>query len=110
MEKMKCSLCGKIGKATPLDMDDAFFSRYVAVMRALRLAKSTGSVGVCESCMPEYEKLNTAFQNKVINYTIVAAVIGALYFYLTSNALMSMLIALAVLSLSLFSYCPPLKK
>jgi hypothetical protein len=110
MEQLRCSLCGKVGDATPLDMDDAVFGPYVRLLRKFGLSKHKDSLGVCKECMPKYTRMSQEYQKKIITYGILGAAFGIINFWLTKNILVSLIIAAFVFSLSLICYCPPLKK
>lgn len=108
MADLRCSFCSKVGKARPLNMSDPIFGNYVRLMRRLKISSYKGPLGICEKCMPEYKKMQLAFQKKLITYTIAAIVLSVIYFRFTGNVLASMIIAVFIISLSLISYCPPL--
>ena len=110
MAKLKCSLCGNVKEAEPLDMDDIVFGTYVKAMRRFGLSKSKGGLGICSSCMENYKKIAQNFQGKLMTYGFLAILFSVVYFYLTNNVLVSVLVALILFSFSLFSYCPPLKR
>jgi hypothetical protein len=110
MVKLYCSLCKKKKEATPLDMEDVFFGNYVKFMRAIGFSKHTEKLGICKKDMSDYKKMRLAHQNKIVFYGLLAVIFGILYLYFSNSILFSVLVALFVFGLSLFSYCPPLKK
>ena len=110
MARIFCSLCKSVKEAEPLDMDDFAFSKYVRLMRALRISKHKGKIGVCPDCMAQYGKMQADFRKSLTLYGIAGAVFAITYFYFTSNFLISLLIGMLAFSLSVFHYCPPMKK
>ncbi len=110
MVKMLCSLCRNERNARPLDMEDPLFGSYVKLMRRLKLSRHSGSIGVCEACMPAYRKMQAAYLQKITLYGVLGLGFAAAYFYLTGSIMPSLIIGLFVFSLSLLHYCPPLKE
>jgi len=110
MTKMLCSLCKKTKNAAALDMNDPLFGTYAGLLRKAGISKHKGALGVCAGCMQAYAKLYRVYQAKSALYLVFAIVVTILYFALTGNVIISLLIGLFLFSLSLFSYCPPLKK
>jgi len=110
MARMRCSLCGKTGPATPLDMESFVFNAYVRVMRGLGLSKHNGPLGVCGGCMPRYRAMAASYVNKQVLFGAAGLIAAVIYFNFTQNAAISLLIGLSLSSLCLLSYCPPLKK
>ena len=104
-----CSLCGKQKKVVPLDMEDPVFGRYVSLMRRLKLAKHKGNLGICKGCMKRYLMMRKTHNSKIVLYTVAAIIFASLYFYFTGNLFISIIMALFVISMSVFSYCPPLE-
>lgn len=110
MRKIMCSLCRKTGSAARLDMDDPLFGSYVRVVRRLGLSRHTEDPGICGACMPKYLSIKAAYARKKLFYGALAVAFLFAYAYLTGNLLMALLLSLFICSLSLVSYCPPLKE
>ena len=110
MAKMLCSLCRKTKNARPLDLDDVVFGAYVRIIRGARISKHKSPPGICAGCMPAYNAMLKAYQTKSALYLMAAVAAAAIYFALTTNILISLVIAAFIAALSLLSYCPPLKK
>jgi len=110
MARLLCSLCGTVKSAKPFDMNDPVFQAYVWVMRHFGISKHIGSLGVCDSCMPRYTRMMSGYRNKQAYLLTGGTVLAVLYFFLTQNAFLSLLLGAFIFSLSLLSYCPPLKE
>jgi hypothetical protein len=96
--------------AKPFDMEDPLFRAYIWVMRTSGVSKHTGPVGVCAGCMPAYIKMKAAYRGKQAFLLGAGIVLAVIYFYLTQNAILSLALGVFTFSLSLLSYCPPLKE
>ncbi|MBU1166626.1 hypothetical protein KKF81_06740 [Candidatus Micrarchaeota archaeon] len=110
MKEIRCSLCNTVKNSIPLDMNDLVFGNYVRIMRKAGISKHNDNLGVCPDCKTTYDKMNKEYQKKKMIYLTIGLGAGLLYLYFTSNILASLIIFLFVFGLSVFSYCPPLKK
>jgi len=107
-----CSLCRKnVSRGSELDEGDLVFSTYRKARALVGFAKFQGKhLAICKECLPEYKRMRKEYDTKKLSLGIMAVIVAIANFALTANAVFSLIIGLFVFSLSIFSYCPPLKE
>jgi len=110
MKSTFCSLCGNEKKTTPLDTGSLVFGNYFKAMRSLKLSKHTGDPGICKGCMKKYDAMLSEYKKKQLFYGLLAVFFAAVYMWATGNIILSLVIAVFVFLMSIFSYVPPLKQ
>jgi len=97
-------------------MDDFVISAIRAVKQKLKVAKNN-TLMVCPSCMEPYAKKRGEYEKRLVQHTVIAALLLAIFIFLpifTSgfslwSVLMGLVTAAIVLGLSVVSHCPKIE-
>lgn len=103
--KMLCSLCKNDRECKNLDLDDIVYGTYLKFFK-----RKFQTHGICEKCMPDYEKIRAKHNEKLVLYGAIGLITCIFYFALTRNIAISIFILLFCTSFSFRYYCPPLKE